>query len=100
MKRAGVRPSDLLAGRDSPRVRRLIQSSTEYTKGYFHKGFPLVNAVRDRLKLELRATYLGGQGILSKIRSMDYNVLQERPHWKSLEKAFLAIRAVLGFIRP
>jgi squalene synthase HpnC len=100
MKKAGVRPPDLLAGKDSPPVRRLVQSSVEFTEGYFQKGYPLVNSVGGRLKLELRATYLGGQGILSKIRSMDYNVLKERPHWEGLEKAFLAIRALLGFIRP
>ncbi len=100
MRKAGVRHSDLLALRDSPKIRNLVRSSVEYTEGYFQRGFPLVNRVRGRLKLELRATYLGGRGVLSKIRSMDYNVLQERPHWNGLEKTFLAVRAVLGFIRP
>jgi squalene synthase HpnC len=100
MKKAGVRPSDLLALRDSPQVRRLVQSSVVFTESYFQKGFPLLNAVRGRLKLELRATYQGGKGILSKLRSMDYNVLLERPSWNGLDKALLAVQAILGFVRP
>jgi hypothetical protein len=46
--------------------------------------------------LELKATYLGGQGILHNIRRMDYNVLQKRPAWTAFDKAALALKALFG----
>jgi hydroxysqualene synthase len=100
IKKAGVKPSDLLALRDSPRVRALVRESVRFTDNYFRRGFPLLGAVRGRLRLELRATYLGGQGILSKIRALDYNVLQERPAWNALDKALLALRSLAGSVQP
>jgi len=98
LRKAGVKPADLLALKDSRQVRSLVQSSVEYTENYFRRGIPLLSAVRGRLRLELRATFLGGQGILSKIRSMDYNVLQNRHAWTPFEKVSLAFQALLGQI--
>jgi phytoene/squalene synthetase len=95
-----VKPSDLLALKNTKQARTLVQASVEFTKNYFRRGFPLLEAVQGRFRLELRATYLGGQGILSKIRSLDYNVLEKRPAWSSLDKASLALRALLGLIQP
>jgi squalene synthase HpnC len=100
LKKAGVKPSDLLALKNTKQARTLVQASVEFTKNYFRRGFPLLEAVQGRFRLELRATYLGGQGILSKIRSLDYNVLEKRPAWSSLDKASLALRALLGLIQP
>lgn len=100
LKKAGLKTSDLLALRNSSQARSMIQTSVDYTENYFHLGFPLLNAVRGRLRLELRATYLGGQGILSKIRALDYNVFEKRPAWNPFGKATLALQALLGLVRP
>ncbi len=100
LKSSGVKSSDLLALRDSPQVRVLVRSCVNYTENYFRSGYPLLSHVRGRFRLELQATYLGGQGILSKIRALDYNVIQNRPFWNRFDKGELAIKALLGFIRP
>jgi squalene synthase HpnC len=100
LKKAGVKEKDFLALKDSPAVRRLVKNAVDYTEKHFRQGYPLLNLVKGRLRLELRATYLGGQGILNKIRSLDYNVLQNRPAWSALGKCSLALKAMLGILHP
>lgn len=94
LKKSGVKAKDLLELKDSPQARRLVKNAVDFTEKYFRKGLPLLQSVSGRLKLELKATYFGGQGILNKIRAMDYNVLSQRPTWSSMEKAALALKAV------
>jgi len=96
LKKAGVKEKDLLTLKDSKTVRVLVKNVADYTENYFRKGEPLLNQVTGRLQLELRATYLGGEGILSKIRKMDYNVLKNRPAWSPLDKFALVVKALLG----
>ncbi len=94
LKKSGVGEKDLLALKDSPQVRRLVQNAVDFTESYFRGGLPLLDAVSGRLKLELKATCLGGLGILRKIRRMDYNVLQHRPVWSAGDKAALTWKAL------
>lgn len=96
LKKAGVLEKDLLALKDSPAVRILAKNVLDYTDSYFQKGYPLLNRVSGRLRLELRATYWGGQGILNKMRKIDYNVLENRPVWNAFDKVSLAFKACLG----
>ena len=96
LKKAGVREKDLLALKDSPSVRRLVENAVDFTEDYFQKGFPIVRSVGGRLKLELKATCLGGAGILKKIRKLDYNVLQNRPTLGAWDKAWLALQTIVG----
>ncbi len=100
LKKAGVGEKDLLGLKASAAVRVLVKSAVDYTEGYFKKGHPLLESVSGRLKLELKATYLGGQGILNKIRDMDYNVLQTRPSWNAFDKLSLALRSLFGAVHP
>jgi squalene synthase HpnC len=94
LKKSGVTSKDLLASKDSIRTRRLVKAAVDYTQTYFDQGLPLLQAVSGRLRWELKATVLGGQGILNKIRKMDYNVLQQRPSWSTVEKTALAWQAL------
>ncbi len=94
LKKAGVSPKNLFALKDSVSTRRLVRDAVDYTQTYFVQGLPLLRSVSGRLRWELKATVLGGQGILNKIRKMDYNVLTQRPAWTTVEKAALAWRAV------
>lgn len=98
LKKAGVREKNLLALKDSPQVRRLVENAVDFTEPYFRKGFHLLDGVSGRLKLELKATCLGGQGILNKIRAIDYNVLQARPAWGVFDKLSLVLKALLGSV--
>ncbi|HXL72082.1 MAG TPA: squalene synthase HpnC [bacterium] len=96
LKKAGVLEKDLLALKDSPAVRILAKNALAYTDSFFQRGYPLLNQVSGRLRLELCATYWGGQGILNKIRKMDYNVLENRPVWTVFDKVKLVVKALLG----
>jgi squalene synthase HpnC len=80
LKKAGVEEKDLLASVD-----------------YFRIGLPLLGHVRGRLRLELRATYLGGRLILNRIQKINYNVLKNRPVLNPREKISLAFKALVGF---
>jgi squalene synthase HpnC len=100
LKKAKVSDRALLSCQDSSAARALVKNVANYTESYFRKGYPLLNSVEGRLKWELRATYLGGQGILNKIRRMDYNVLVHRPSWNALDKTTLILKALLGAVRP
>jgi squalene synthase HpnC len=93
LKKCGVTSKTLLTAKDSEATRRMARAAVDYTQAYFEKGLPLLDAVSGRLQWELKATYLGGQGILNKIKKMDYNILQQRPTWTRMEKAGLAWRA-------
>jgi squalene synthase HpnC len=97
---ARVTQKQLLRLQETPAIRNLVKNAVDYTENYFRRGYPLLERVGGRLKLELRATYLGGQGILNKIRAMDYNVLQSRPSWSTSDKLFLGLKALLGPVHP
>jgi squalene synthase HpnC len=94
LKKAGVTSQDLLALKNSTRTRGLVKNAVNYAQTYFARGLPLLDAVSGRLRWELKATVLGGQGILNKIRKMDYNVLEQRPAWTTAEKAALVWQAL------
>lgn len=96
MKKAGVSEKGLLVLKDSIPVRHLVKNVVEYTETYFQKGYPLLESVTGRLKLELKATYLGGQGILNKIKAMDYNVVKNRPSWHAMDKLSLVSKALFS----
>ena len=98
LKRAGVAERNFLSLKDSPETRKLVQSAVDYTERYFRRGLPLLEKTEGRLQWELKATYLGGQGILNKIRGMNYNVLQSRPSWSAFDKAVLVLKALAGFL--
>ena len=94
LEKAGATPRDLLALKDSPASRRLVKAAVDYTEDYFDRGLPLLSALSGRLRWEIKATFLGGRGILKKIRRMDYNVLNQRPAWTLAGKISLAAQAL------
>jgi squalene synthase HpnC len=100
LKKAEVTERDLLALRDSIQVRQLVKNAVEYAENYYERGLPLLEEVSGRLRLELKATYLGGRGILNKIKSIDYNVIQHRPAWSAKDKLLLVLRALFSRVHP
>lgn len=61
----------------SPGVRRSLQAAIERTRQLFETGRPLCDAVRGRLRFELRATWLGGVRILDRVEAQ-----LEDPQWR------------------
>lgn len=77
--KAGASEADLEAGRMSPQWKSALRSCVAVTRELFEKGRPVTEAVRGRLRYELRATWAGGTRILDKIERLDYDTLHARP---------------------
>jgi squalene synthase HpnC len=76
---AGARLEDLDARSLTPAWRAVLAEVTARTRALFADGRPVCDAVRGRLRYELRATWLGGSLILDKLEDADYNVFARRP---------------------
>lgn len=77
--KAGASEADLEAGRMSPQWKSALRSCVAVTRELFERGRPVTEAVRGRLRYELRATWAGGTRILDKIERLDYDTLHARP---------------------
>ena len=78
-RRHGVDPLDLLAGKDSAAVRRLVADAVAWARGLMLFGAPLVHAVPGRAGWELRLVVQGGLRVLERIDRLDGSTLQQRP---------------------
>ena len=76
---AGAAERDLNAARMTPEWKDTMRACVAKTRALFESGRPVADAVHGRLRLELRATWLGGSRILHKIERCDYDTLQFRP---------------------
>jgi hydroxysqualene synthase len=63
----------------TPEWRTALASAAATTRAWFLKGRPLPDAVRGRLKWELRATWLGGVRILDRVEAAHFDVRNARP---------------------
>jgi hypothetical protein len=63
----------------TPQWRTAIAAAAERTRGLFRAGAPVADGVSGRLRLELRATWLGGSRILDKLEAVDFDVFSSRP---------------------
>lgn len=75
----GATLSSLNEGRWTPEWRATLAEMGARTHELFAAGRPVADAVRGRLRWELRATWLGGQRILDRLRASDYDVFRARP---------------------
>jgi phytoene synthase len=70
---------DLDKGRMTPEWRTALATAAASTRTLFEKGRPIADAVRGRLRWELRATWLGGVRILDRLEAGGYDVFASRP---------------------
>lgn len=77
--RANADPSELDAGRFGPEWRRALDAAGQRTAGLFDAGREVCDAVSGRLRLELRATWLGGRRILHRLDVNHFDVFASRP---------------------
>jgi squalene synthase HpnC len=87
---------DLLAKKEDERFTGIMRKLTERTRRIFTAGQPLIRELRGRLKLEIKATYMGGNAILDKIEAMDYGVLSKRVKLGKRDKASLILKTFLS----
>lgn len=77
--RAGAQDADLDAGRMTPEWQAALRTVALRTRDLFDTGRPVCDAVRGRLRWELRLTWLGGSRILDKLDATGFDVFRHRP---------------------
>jgi phytoene synthase len=75
----GAVEADLAEDRMTPAWARAIEKCAEVTRERFDEGRAVCDGVRGRLRLELRATWLGGRRILERVERRPMELLHERP---------------------
>jgi squalene synthase HpnC len=86
LEAAGASVDDLRAERASPAVRRFVLDQAQRVGAGFAAGWPLIGAVRGRLRLELRAILRGAAAVLARIRAVDGDVLGGNVHLGKLTR--------------
>ena len=86
----GAAEADLADGRFTQAWRAAMAAAVARTRAMFLSGRPLCGAVAGRLKHELRATWLGGMRVLSRIERVDFDVVARRPSLGAGDAPWLA----------
>jgi squalene synthase HpnC len=81
---------DLSRPQASKAWRLAVAAAVARTRTLYEAGRPLCDALNGRLRLELRATWLGGFRILSRIERQDFDVLSHRPRLGAVDAGWLA----------
>lgn len=76
---AGASEASLAAGEWTEAWEMALRDAASRTRLLFALGRPLPDAVRGRLRYELRATWLGGMRILDKLERRNFDALHHRP---------------------
>lgn len=88
----GASLEDWRQRRFSPEWRRTLESAAVITRAMFERGKPVADAVKGRLRWELRATWLGGVRILERLASGGYDVFRSRPTLGMIDAAVISAR--------
>jgi squalene synthase HpnC len=78
----------------TPNWRETLIEAGRRTRALFAEGRPVTEAVRGRLRYELRATWLGGTRILDRLEAVDYNIFARRPTLGPSDAAAIFWRAL------
>ncbi|HEY6361376.1 MAG TPA: squalene synthase HpnC [Vicinamibacterales bacterium] len=70
------------------------------TRALFDAGRPLCDAVRGRLRYELRATWLGGVRVLERVERLNLDAFHKRPALGLLDAPLLAARLLVWSSLP
>jgi squalene synthase HpnC len=92
--RAFARESDLDRGGMTSEWRVALQEATQRTRELFRAGRPVCDAVRGRLRWELRFTWLGGMRILENLEAAGFDVFRHRPTLTAADAPVLGWRAL------
>lgn len=95
----GAREEDLAAGRITPAWQEALSAAALRTRGLFETSKPLCDAMRGRLRYELRATWLGGTRILDRLARDRFDVVNRRPALSVLDAPWFAWR-MLAWTSP
>ena len=92
--RAFAREADLDRSGITSEWRAALHEATQRTRELFQAGRPICDAVRGRLRWELRFTWLGGMRILENIEAAGFDVFRHRPTLTAADAPVLGWRAL------
>jgi squalene synthase HpnC len=75
--------------------RLALRRAAARTRDLFDAGRPIADGVGGRLRLELRATWLGGVHILNRIEAVDFDVVNQRPSLRFGDGLVIAWKTML-----
>ena len=96
MTKFDYKEKQLFEKTESGEFRMMMKELVNKTKELFLEGKEIVDYVKGRLKLELIATYLGGNEILKKIEEMNYNVLSKHAKIDTGNKINILFKTILN----
>ena len=88
----GCSEADLEAGVVTSGWQRALAAAVTRTRALFDAGQPLCDAVRGRLRYELRATWLGGTRILTRLEASHFDAIHHRPRLGVVDMPWLVWR--------
>jgi squalene synthase HpnC len=100
LEACGATVEDLRAPRANPAVRRFVLEQAERVGEGLAAGWPLIGAVRGRLRLELRAIVRGAAAVLARIRAVEGDVLGGAVHLSKLARARTVLAGLLLPFEP
>jgi hydroxysqualene synthase len=93
--RCGAFEADLAAGRLTPAWAAAIDQAVAFTRALFERGRLVCDGVHGRLRLELRATWLGGVRILDRVERRRTELLDYRPALSAADLPILLWQALV-----
>lgn len=93
-RRHGAHGPDLGRPQLTDAWRETVAAAVDRTRRLFETGRPLCDAVRGRLRHELRATWLGGMHILDRLEAARFDPLVSRPRLSVVDVPWFAWRLV------
>lgn len=95
----GADPRALAEAQWTPAWRETLRASIARTRGLLQEGRPVCDGTRGRLRLELRATWLGGSRILDRLEQSGPDPFRHRPSLGVRDGVVIACKA-LAWTRP
>ncbi len=96
MLKYGYSYDELMKKTEDERFLKIMRELVDKTELIFNSGAPLIQDLKGRLKLEIKATYLGGKRILKKIKDINYKVLTERVKLSKSDTISIFTRTLFG----
>jgi squalene synthase HpnC len=93
LKKYGVSENQFENNEINDKFRQLLKFQVERARSLFTEGRELLPYLHGRLKFQIRWTILGGEAILQKIESLNFNTLQYRPKLSKKDMLILALKA-------
>jgi squalene synthase HpnC len=91
---AGADPADLDRHIITSPWQTVLAECTAVAETLFDRGRPVCEVLDGRLRLELRATWLGGTTILAKLRRARFDVFASRPTLTTRDAIVIALKAL------